>query len=250
MTALALLIIVISGHLFVDRRPLSRFKQAKSSGWDAYFHVGAWGTLFAVISALFIAIGMGLAHQFGYSPHRILPELSLVLAQVIQPGHLALFCWATLTCLLGLIFGLLANSEKHIKRAVAEITLTDELDHIFYVAVAQERLIQVTTKSRKIYIGFATTQITNDDFSRREYTAILPFASGYRDKDTLKIQLVNDYHGFYNRTGEDLSQYKVVIPVAEISCVAFFDHAAYSHISQANAPISDSTLADAQFALP
>ncbi|TDR80220.1 hypothetical protein [Paludibacterium purpuratum] len=238
MAAIALLIVVICGHLFVGRRPLSRFKQAKSSGWDAYFHVGAWGILFSMLAGLLVLAGAWIIDALGYGPMKTAKGFSPIVAEAIKPEWLALFYWAILSCILGWICGLAANTQRQIKLAIVNVTLEDELETILYISITSTIPIQITTKSRKIYIGFAMTQITRDDFSRREYTSILPLLSGYRDKDTMKIMLTNDYQEFYKNTDNvDLGQFRVVIPVSEITNVAFFDHAAHSYISRADQPI-------------
>lgn len=50
MNTLLLVVILISGYVYVNRSLSSRYQFKRSTGWDAYFLVAAWGTAFVVIS--------------------------------------------------------------------------------------------------------------------------------------------------------------------------------------------------------
>lgn len=155
MQTIGLLIIVISGHLFVQRRPASRLKQVKHTGWDAYFHVGAWGFLFSSAAAMLLLIGNIIISLWGYGPIKIPNDFGPMISEVLKTEQLAILYWAILSCLLAWGSGWITDRQRYFEFALADIIFEDELETILYVSMAKTLPVQITTKSRKIYIGFA-----------------------------------------------------------------------------------------------
>lgn len=240
MATLLILIIGISGYLFVQRHPLSRFKQSKFTGWDAYFHVGSWGVLFSIASAVVVAMVAWFIDLAGYGPYVLAKDASPLAVNALNPMHLALFYWSVLSCLLGVVVGKVSNSEKNIRLAVAHIAVNDELETLLITSLNERKPIQVSMGNRKIYVGYALNQITCDDFSRQEYISMLPLLSGYRDKDTLSPDFVSDYEEFY-KVGSSVDQlaFRVILPISDIASAAFFDKNAHAEISKKGAKKAD-----------
>ena len=64
-------------------------------------------------------------------------------------------------------------------------------------ALKQGQLVKVSLKSRKVYIGI----IAGDHFEHNdlEYITLIPYFSGHRDKDTLRLQLSRSYLDSYRQ---------------------------------------------------
>jgi hypothetical protein len=94
------------------------------------------------------------------------------------------------------------------------------------------KLVSVSLKNRKVYIGFVTGSF--DPVNDRDYIQLLPLQSGYRDGATLELKITNDYSEVYNQIIEkevtttiNTSDFRVVVPVEEIVSINFFDEEAY-----------------------
>ena len=90
-----------------------------------------------------------------------------------------------------------------------------------------DKLLMVTTKSNKVYIG----QITKlSDPIENTHIKILPSMSGYRDKETQKLTVTTSYidviaAASQNDQTERLdSKLGVIIPMDEISLISRFDY--------------------------
>lgn len=64
-------------------------------------------------------------------------------------------------------------------------------------AVSLRKLIVVTLKSRKTYIGFLTRFPSPISSTQRESFTLFPFLSGFRDQETLEFCINNNYIHFY-----------------------------------------------------
>ena len=93
-------------------------------------------------------------------------------------------------------------------------------------ACVNEKLIEVTLKNRKSYIGFALEELQY--FSTEPDLRLLPVASGYRDEKTMKLNITTDhadvFEGFSDLEKED---FQIVISMSEVISVRIFDLRAY-----------------------
>lgn len=69
------------------------------------------------------------------------------------------------------------------------------LEQLLSDAMAHGKPVIVTLKSRKVYVGFVEGLPHADPASRR-YLKILPAFSGYRDLDSLRLSITQDYRPF------------------------------------------------------
>ena len=94
--------------------------------------------------------------------------------------------------------------------------------------------MRLSLKSRKIYVGL----IQSEQFERLdlENIVILPFLSGFRDKDSLSITFNHNYTDVYfknqliptdsqldEQCAKKLDAFRVVIRVEEIESISLFD---------------------------
>ncbi|WP_244175700.1 hypothetical protein [Xenorhabdus vietnamensis] len=93
-------------------------------------------------------------------------------------------------------------------------------------------LILVTLKSRKVYVGML--DIARFEGMDTNTLVLIPFMSGYRDKDTLTFVIDHDYAEHYRKEGitltsEPLSvyQFRHVLPFEQIESFSLFDFNTY-----------------------
>lgn len=122
------------------------------------------------------------------------------------------------------------SNRAALKRAIH--LLNSDLDLILMRALEQSMPICVTLGHGKVYVGYVTGAIDPGD--KRDMLRILPFVSGYRASDGLKMHFTTWYTTVYQRFTKDetLSHlnpelFEVVFPLSEVKSVNLFDIRAY-----------------------
>jgi hypothetical protein len=138
--------------------------------------------------------------------------------------------------------------EEAAARAIREAN--DLLEMLLARAAHETKLVSVTLKSRKIYIGLVTR--THDPMYDRKYIQLLPLKSGYRDSSTMELRLTVDYAVVYAKIIQQeltvvaggIGDFEIVIPVSEIESVNLFNPQAYTlfnpsagHQTDADSPV-------------
>jgi hypothetical protein len=127
------------------------------------------------------------------------------------------------------------GKEKAAQRAIERSN--DFLEMLLARAQREIKLVSVTLKNRKVYVGLVTRTV--DPLYDRKYIQFLPIKSGYRDSATLGLMLVVDYAAVYAKIIQrelpvvvgGIQDFEIVIPVSEIQSVNLFDPAAYSQFN-------------------
>jgi hypothetical protein len=94
---------------------------------------------------------------------------------------------------------------------------------IFFFTCSElyERLVFLTLKSRKVYVG-VLIDFTSDPDESAKYIRIMPTISGYRSADDLTVVYNTNYVADADRP-EDVTAHPVLIPVAEVTSLSEFD---------------------------
>lgn len=235
MSALVLLAIAVAGSCFVRSYPRARYQQARCVGWDAYFHVASWGTLlfvaaFTVTLLLdWLNVPSKVLGLFGFSMHDVLPVYEMS-ALSLKTGFAGL-----LSMVLGPALGRLFNNRANQQAMTGYLASEYDLERMLYVSSTQGSLVQISLKSRKVYIGLVFDGSIADNAGQHEQFLIFPVLSGYRDTGTLEMVLTNSYQSFYETLDTDgwerfAGQFQTLIWVSEISSMAYFDPDAYAGI--------------------
>ena len=93
-----------------------------------------------------------------------------------------------------------------------------------------KKLIEISLKSRKSYIGVALESGSD--------VALIPVASGYRDESTYELHITTNYAPVFYEflEGEESSlvdeDFRVVIPMPEIVAARIFDPEVYERFQQ------------------
>ncbi|MGL5343634.1 MAG: hypothetical protein ACRC9O_03155 [Plesiomonas sp.] len=92
------------------------------------------------------------------------------------------------------------------------------LGQLFFDSATQRKLVLVSLKSRKVYVGNVNTiSEPNEKQGPNLEISITPIMSGYRDKDTLRVLFSNDYN---NLDDVDTS---IIFPLSEVSHASWFN---------------------------
>jgi hypothetical protein len=102
---------------------------------------------------------------------------------------------------------------------------SSESDDIFFFTCKElkEKLVIVTLKSRKVYVGVLIDFTTDPDETNR-FIRIMPVMSGYRSDDNMQVTYTTEYLASAN-TAENVTAPAILISMGDVSTLSEFDHA-------------------------
>ena len=219
-----LLVPALGGYWFLTHLHYTRFRAVRDSGYHVLFQSAlVGGVLFVIAQAALI----GLNHLF--------PQI----AAVWKPYFPVPYSDAVmLSVLLGLALPVLGNliygSDQAALRAAKRSG--DLIELLISESINERKLVEMSLRSGKSYIGFALDSgITRQGEAD---VSLVPFASGYRDKDTQELEVttnyspvIEEYIGQSSDIGDE--DFRIVIPISEVVSVRFFFPEAYKRFQSA-----------------
>lgn len=222
MSAIALVIILLSGFVSADLNPKTKYRLSKSSGWNTYF-LAAKSSLIPASIALIITGAICWVFSVKYNHDN---ERYIVLS------------W----CLLSLCIAFLGkyryffdkeSANLAIQESISYLAKRNEFEHFLYQAASHRKTVQASLKNNKVYIGLvANTFQMSDDFNDTEYFSIFPIFSGYREKDTQSLKITTYYDEVYTIEDTKPEDFKIIIPRSEIVSLSYFDIDYYSKFTK------------------
>lgn len=145
---------------------------------------------------------------------------------------------AFLACLLGSLIWWPLNLLFPVEAALLRLhehNHTSALEQLFYDASSNNELVQMTLADGKFYVG-NVSQLPPNPMATNAYVQLVPYASGFRDKDTKELTFTTWYDSVYRQlrrkakqsnTALDLRSFLKVIPMSTIVSAGRFDEDAY-----------------------
>ncbi|MCY4507337.1 MAG: hypothetical protein OXG35_10295 [Acidobacteria bacterium] len=206
----------LGGDWFLTPAHFTRFGAHRQSGYHLVFRSGAAGGVLVV-----------LAHTVVLCLDRVVPAVAELWGTLVPFDYSGTFL---LSALLGIalppICNRLYDAEKAASRAAEEAG--DLVELLMAESIRLQKLIEVSLKSGKVYIGYA---LDVEPPVRGECdVAIIPLWSGYRNKDTCELTITTNYAPLIQRrlnAPSTLGDYRVVIPKSELASARFFDMSLY-----------------------
>jgi hypothetical protein len=96
---------------------------------------------------------------------------------------------------------------------------------LVHTAAREERPISLTLDNRKIYVGLIVDAPNLE--AHDAFLSLVPWFSGYRDKDTLALIFTVDYLRVYEAQNLEKYSFRVVVPISSIRMISFFDPSVY-----------------------
>ena len=245
MLAILVVFVLVSGYVYSHNHLPSRYKMAKSDGWNLYFQVARRGTEIAIISAgiciiidMTDIIGILIKQYFGLMYSSDFKQLPL------SHHQLKLLTWGVFTISLSYLAAFVRaikyNNVKKNLILLRNVVEDNPLEFFIinetltFVDDAQDsRVVCITLSSGKVYIGFCVGG-NNVTHGNLEHIKIIPIRSGYRDKDKQELKIKNNYEEYFLKQNVDISEFVIVIPTSEITSYQNFDLAAYEAIQPTN----------------
>lgn len=219
------LIPVVSGYWFLTHLYFTRYGALRDSGYHVFFR--------AVIAGVMLAV---IAHSIIFVLNPCFPKLSALWSKFIPMSYSGT---AMLTFLLAIVLPCIGNQfydkEKSAQQAAKDSG--DLIELLIAESIEDQRLIELSLRSGKSYIGFALESgITRQGESD---IALVPIASGYRNKDTHELEITTNYASVVRESLEKMSDlalndFRIVLPIAEIISARVFHPEAYERFRREN----------------
>ncbi len=208
MGLLAVVYILILGYMEASSKPTKKNVLRRSAGWEAYVYLASNGVS--------VIIGGMCIYFFGYLVSWIINWIIETISLCVFHSAFSTLAWSNekifsiklfnehpiyFHALIVAFFAWIVcegqkgpnNSEDDYKSLMG----LDGVLNIVIHAMQKDSFVKVSLKSRKVYIGFVVSeQFNNVDL---ENIMIIPFLSGYRDKDLLTLITNCNYMPMYEK---------------------------------------------------
>ena len=207
------LVPVLGGYLLLRGWTYTKYQAERLTGYHLILHSTAMGVALWLVASLATQVLENCVPSFyGF-------------VQSVLPGFAT---FDQLVCIFfGFIFPFIGNplvsSEERTRELLEQYG--DDVEKLIDEAVRDIELVEVTTKSRKIYVG---VPLESNLLSRKDSgIALIPFASGYRSESTLKLVFTTWYADVIEQAVErgelvDELQMRIVLPFQQIVSVRKF----------------------------
>lgn len=212
------LIPAVTGYWFLTHLHFTRYGALRDSGYHVFFR--------AVIAGVILAF---LAYTSIFLLNPRIPEVSIIWKSFMPIPYSGM---AMLTILLGWVLPIVGNlfygKEKAARWAARQNG--DLIELLIAESIEYQRLIELSLKSGKSYIGFALESgITSQDESD---ISLIPMVSGYRNQDTQELEITTNYAPVVQESLKEAldlvyEDFRVVIPMPEIVSARLFHPEAY-----------------------
>ena len=220
MGGLGLLFIpTLGGYWLLTHLYYTRYGVLRDSGYHVLFKSAITGCLLVIVARLIIVFllnplfpGIGEAWK-SYVPFSYGGTVGL---SILLGG------------MLPLVINPFYKRERALRKVATESGNLVEL--LIRESIDSEKLIEISLKSRKSYIGVALESGSD--------VALIPVASGYRDESTYELHITTNYAPVFYEflEGEESSlvdeDFRVVIPMPEIVAARIFDPEVYERFQQ------------------
>lgn len=233
---------LVAGYLFSSQHLSSKYQLNRTDGWHSYFYVAYRGVLFSLLSAAicFSIDYFDCVSKFIKPMGYLLTDFNKLFLNFYQ---IKIGSWAILTILLAQLSSFISRfyyfifTRKKTKR-IRQIIAGNHLESFIFESAYDQKHIMLTLASRKTYVG----QCLGDELTsgKVDHIAILPYISGYRNKDDLTFEHTTNYWAHYMNQGiidgshKSLKphDFRVIVPCSEIESYSFFDIDTYIKFKQ------------------
>lgn len=256
MGPLVIMVVLVCGYWYTENHYQSRIRHARTIGWTSYFSVAMHGckfviqggvlTAFLYLALLALSLVISVPRLFS-STYAMKDLYSWLTDKTFLSFPLFFSFSMAAACFFAYAAGDTARkameNESIRQAAYREMAALDGVEALLVQAIDEDMLIFVTLKSRKVYIGYVAAP--RIEHSHTQHLAIIPYISGYRDKDTLRYHEQHRYYELYleqDITADatngklNLQHFRHVIPMDQVEAVSLFDVATYHSFDDYSVP--------------
>jgi len=223
-SAWLILILCVAGYVLFNALPHTKYKLKRTNGYHTFLYSAGGGLLLLIVSGVLFSIGVLLSNWVPYQISLGNLFLNGVLKCDASYSTTALFDMATTSLVLARlipVFIIGVRTESQFK-TYTEYWYSDpespEFTKLFFKSLEFGRPILFTMSDSKVYIGYVY-EIYAGDFND---ILVLPYYSGYRDKDTRELVLVTPYKKIItdvmdrNKNELDFETFLISLPIRDI----------------------------------
>lgn len=256
MGPLVIMVVLVCGFWYTENHYQSRIRHARTNGWTSYFYVAMHGCKFVIqgfgfllfLYLLLLAVSLLISIPRLFSTAYGMKDFYSWLTDKTILSYPIFFVFSlAVACVLAYVAGDAARKsikdESVRQAAYREMAAMDGVESLLVQAIDEDMLIFVTLKSRKVYIGYVAAP--RIEHSHTQHLAIIPYISGYRDKDTLRYHEQHRYYELYLNEGItadtegnklNLQHFRHVIPMDQVEAISLFDTGTYLSFENYSAP--------------
>lgn len=241
------MVLMVCGYWYTSRDMSSRLKIKRSFGWDVYFLIALYGSIFVVQGVLATSIVWLLL--LGAS---VANNMFALTADLHARWHVDFMTWSFLgiqaPVVLMLVFAILfcvyrsnwAGSARLTpgsrKELYQRLSYSNGIEQMLLHCMEEGELAWVTLKSRRIYIGMI--HAATFEFPGTANIVIIPMLSGYRDAHNLNLAVEHNYSRWYHEhdigflsSPKSALDFRKVLMVDQIESLSLFDPASASALA-------------------
>ncbi|MEX0719081.1 MAG: hypothetical protein WD059_00345 [Balneolaceae bacterium] len=215
---------LLGGYIFIKKSTWYRFRTIRYNSQELLLSSAVAG-LIGVTAAFLITSGVtawfpDLSSWWrGYFPFEYLGTALLAFSFLLTMGYIPNY-WI--------------DEEEIIKNLIAEDNAG--IETILLKALEEAKLVSITLKTRKAYIGFISQNFFNP-WSEVKSIKVIPVYSGYRHEEDFHIVFTTSYNTVIQYTVEsedielDIEDFQTGIPLSEIVTVNIFDPRVYEQFA-------------------
>lgn len=228
--------VLVLGYHYTSNYSPEKVLLKRSSGWEAYVHLAKFGLKFLYKGALFSICLIILEKLLSMIVECLFDKPINILCSPLNFASIDLYPIYLIWILLSFLLADIESQGKNekIEEKYDELSRINGLLSIVIQSVKTSSLVKISLKSKKVYVGLVDSeQFESADLDN---IVVVPFKSGYRNKDTLEIIFDCDYLEVYEKKGinfdssdlSDLKKFRCSIRVSEIESISLFDSSYYS----------------------
>ena len=216
-------IAVLSGYLFLIRFNFTKYRMLKESGYHVLFGSACVGVILFTLSSSTLTSTI--------NEHI---EILEFLGNLVPTDNAATLSF---TFLLGILLPFPLNLFYSAEKATKDVATHggDIIELLINESLGRSLPIHLSLRSGKCYIGYAIK--SHFTGHRDSDVALLPVASGYRDKDTHELVITTSYSSIIRefsieRAEREINDFRIIIPRAEIVSVRYFDSRVFDRFQE------------------
>jgi hypothetical protein len=211
-----LLLPLLGGFLFFFTAHLFRFGAQRLEGYKLLFQSAIAGVILSFFARL-IVLGVAMTPPGAWLERRWFTFSPFAFSAT---SALSMFLGPVAALILNLFINTDKAKEIEVRRNGSALT------RLFYQAAQEHFLVSVTIDSRKWYIGWIMESPSL--LPQERYFRLLPYMSGYRDKDTLETFRTVFYEDVLNTPELDKRELVLTLPLDAVKIAGRFNENVYN----------------------
>ncbi|WP_410685962.1 hypothetical protein [Avibacterium paragallinarum] len=252
MGVIFIMLILVLGYYYTTNYIPAKIALKKSTGWEAYVHLCKYGLEF-VIQGSIVAISiylllyvtsclLNLSAVLFSIDHSFELHKSALDYNILSLSYLNVPMWLALVCFFSFAIckSDIKKKNENISQRYTDLGKSSGVLSVILESAITQIPVKISLKSKKVYVGI----VDSEQFEQADIdnVTIIPYLSGYRDKDTLFIHFDCNYVDVYNKykitiDGQEdgdhnLRHFRTVIRLSEVESISLFNPEYYDDFSK------------------